>query len=286
MNYDYYKVSFKLIRPMLSTNPCTSISHEHVISKSKKEIAKANKLMGKFNKALDKYVGSNLAEEKIVAELQGIIRAYLELTGSSGEIPSEVPAMLEFAKELEEKFDEMCKENAEQKSTVFLRNKDGFPIISTHMILGNLKENLKIMVNSAAADDKKSGKFILKSKVSIGEVMALDVKAIEQFMTPSNDIMRKEDGSRDLCERPATKEVMGKKESIIVISEQLPEGTEFGCTLRVRHDSPINQENLHRLLDLGKNNGFGAWRGSGNMGAYCYKLELLPDYIEDYGDWL
>jgi hypothetical protein len=73
---------------------------------------------------------------------------------------------------------------------------------------------------------------------------------------------------------------MGKKEAVIAVSEQLPEGTEFGCILRVRKGSAITENALRKLLDLGKNQGLGANRGSGNMGAYRFKLEKLINYEE------
>jgi hypothetical protein len=40
---------------------------------------------------------------------------------------------------------------------------------------------------------------------------------------------------------------------------------------------------LKKLLDYGKNNGLGQWRGSGNKGAYAYKLDAI-DYKETLPD--
>jgi hypothetical protein len=291
-NFVYYKVSFKLRSPMLGTATDTSIYFEHVLEKAKKEIKQANILGSKVSKALDKYQGSDISDDKTVAELQGVIRTFCQLMGKPLDVPGTVEEILAKAKELEAEFEEQLKSRDQVKATVFLRDNEGKPIISTHMILGNLKENTKIMVNNG-------DKSIMKSKVSVGEAFALDVKFVEAFMVPSNDILRAKnqkeadalpsagkgkntvDGKgRVLLERPIKFDRMGKVETAIAMSEQLPAGTEFSATMRVRKGSPMSYENLRTLLDLGKSNGFGSWRGSGNMGAYIYKLEELPEYVE------
>ena len=160
-----------------------------------------------------------------------------------------------------------------------MRDRDtGLPMISTHMMVGNFKENLRIVVNGG-------DKSLIKSKVAVGETMALVVKPVEKFWVASSDIMRDEDGDRDLCIRPITFEVMGKRTTAIAMSEQLPEDTIFTGTLRVVAGSVLDDpDTLKYLLDLGKNNGLGSWRGSGNKGAFNYKLEHLPGYKEVFAD--
>ncbi len=271
--FKYYNVSFKLLRPMLGTCTETSIYNEHILQKAKKEIKRANTLGKKVTKVLDKYQGENISERKEVAELQGVIRAYQALVGKADKLPESVEELLDYAKELEEEYNELVAKGESTKATVFMKDKDGYPIISTHMILGNLKENMKVMVNNG-------DKSVIKSKVSVGEVFALDVKAVEPFMVPDSDIARTEDGERDLLERPIRFERMGKVQTAIAISEQLPEGTEFSTVIRVRAGSPLSEKALRDLLSLGKSNGFGSWRGSGSMGSYVYKLVALPDYVE------
>lgn len=273
--FDYYKFRAKLIRPMLGTCCAASIYEEHVLRKAKKEIEKANKLQGKLTKSLAKYKDSSLPEDKEVMELQGILRAYLQRLGRVEELPNTVVELVEKAREIEKEFDELVKQGSERRATVFQRDKSGWPVISTHIILGNLKENLNVLMST---DDKS----IIKTKVAAGCVGALDIKAVDEFMRPSMDIMRDADGEPLLCERPLHFEQMGQKKTSIALSEQLPEGAEFGTVLRVRKGSPLSEEALNTLFSLGKNNGFGSWRGSGNKGAYLYKLEKLDDYEEDF----
>lgn len=282
---------------MLGTCTETSIYHEHVLQKAKKEIAKANRLGAKIQKNLEKYKGSELPDDKIVQELQGVMRSFLQALGKPLEVPDTVDELLEKNIELDEEFQEKLKKMEQVKATVFMKDNEGWPMISTHMILGNLKENLKVMVNNG-------DKSIIRSKVAVGETMALDVKPVDGFMKPNTDILRAKtqeevdvmpvadkgrntldlNTGRVLLERPIRFERMGKTETAIALSEQLPAGTEFETVLRVRDNSPIDIEALHKLFDLGKSNGFGSWRGSGNMGAYFFRIEGLPEYKEETPD--
>lgn len=298
MNFDYYEVFFKLRTPMLGTATDASIWKVHIIEKAKKEIKKANRLGTRINKTLDKYVKAEISEKKETQELQGIIKVFCELLGKPDDIATNITDLLLQAKELEEEFNEQIKKHEQVKATIFLRNRKGMPIIGTHMILGNLKENLRIMINNG-------DKSILKSKVSVGETMALDVKPVQNFMTPNMDILRglsdeemcelpipgkgcyvNDNSGRILLERPIVFDRKGVRETAIALSEVLPEGAEFGCVLRVRKSNdkelvaPINEDALRTLFDHGKSNGFGTWRGSGNMGSYVYKLEKLENYKE------
>lgn len=278
-NFDYYQVDFKLLRPMLGTGTETSIYNDHVLQKAKKEIATANRLRGKVTKALEKYRGDEIKEHKEVLELQAVLRSFQALTGNTETMPDTIEGILDLAQTIELQFNELVKSGEQRKATVFLKGEDGWPIISTHMILGNLKENLRIIVNNG-------DKTVIKSKVSVGELMALDVKAVHEFMRPDKDIVRDEKGNRVIDERPIRFNRMGKDETAIALSEQIPQGTQFGTVLRVRKGSPITQDFLKQLLDYGKNNGLGAFRGSGNRGAYLFKLEALPNYTETFeGGW-
>jgi hypothetical protein len=275
--WEYYRVDFKITREFLGTCSEASIMAEHVLKKAQKEIKKANKLSGAVSKAAEKWKGEELSDDKMVKELQGIITTFAELSGKIIDpMPYDIDDLLELAERTEQEYYSLIGKN-EQKATVFMREtkSDGstWPIISTHMILGNLKENARNITNNG-------DKSIFPSKVSIGEIMSLDVKPVEQFMKPSHDIVRKENGERDLLERPIRFNRMGKDITAISTSERLPVGTEFGCVLRVRKRSGMTEEALRFLFELGKNNGFGSWRGSGNMGAYRFKLEKLQNYKE------
>lgn len=296
-NFAYYKIDFRLTSPMLGTSTKTSIYQKHVIEKSKKMIEQANKLNAKVTKQMDKYVGAEIPESKEIKELQGVLRAYCQITGEPLDIPEDVPNLLKEANRIEEVFNKNIKNLDTVDATVFMVDKEGHPIISTHMILGNLKENLKIITNSAK--DNPDAKKILPSKTAVGEAMALDIKFVDDFMKPSKGILKSQSQThcdqelltakgkyvvdaqkRVILERPISFMTASGRETAIAMSEVLPEGTEFGTIIRLRKDSKIGEDDLRTLFDLGKSNGFGAWRGSGSMGAYLYKLQHLPDYSE------
>ena len=279
--WDYYSILFRLRRAMLGTCTEASIMQEHVIQKARKQIKKANRLSDRIVKSLDKFKGDTISADKEIEEVKKIIMAFAELTASplSTDLPNDLSSLLKIASTVKKDYDELVAKGEQAKFTVFMKEpKNGepsvlWPVISTHMILGNLKENLKIITNNG-------DKTILSTKVSIGETMALDVKAVEEFMTPNMDIMRHPDGKPLIEERPISFNRMGKTETAIAASEQLPKGAQFGCNLRIRKGSPIDEIALKKLFTYGKNNGLGANRGAGNFGSYDYKLTKLSNYVE------
>ena len=293
-NFKYYNLKIKLKSEQLGSCPDkASIWDAHILQKIKKQLKELNKTKKKISKADDKVIGAenSLTPDKEKKEILGIIYAVEEQLGSktSGLEELSYEELMAHAKTVEQEWSELLSNGEAKSATVFMRNKEGRPVISTHMLLGNLKEISRNMANNSKMknenEEEAKKKQYFKSKVSIGELFAQDVKAVEDFVPASNDIVRKENGERDLLERPLLKEVMGKKESCIAISERLPEGTEYEMTLRVRADSPVlcmdgDHEVLWHLLDHGKSCGLGPWRGSGQKGAYYFQLTNLPDYVE------
>ena len=274
-SFKYFKLNLQLITEQLGTCTEASIHDAHVHKKAKKDIAIANRLATKMAKSMAKYKDVEFTDVKAVAELQGILRAYMERTGLKHDLPDDPAALLIKAEDIKAEWEEMMAEDDGAAPTVFMRDKDGHAVISSHMILGNLKENLKIITNNGDKD-------IAKSKVSVGEMGTLDIKVVEPFLKPSMDIVRDEKGNPEILERPIRFDRMGKTEVAICRSEMVPEGAEYQCTLRIRASSPLAEiVVLKKLLDFGKNNGLGQWRGSGNKGVYVYKIEQLPDTFKD-----
>lgn len=273
-NFTYYRLQLRLLSEQLGTCTEASIYEKHVQEKAKKEITEANRLAKRLTKNLEKYKGVDFSEDKSINELKGILRSYMERTGTKHDLPDDLTGLLTVADEIREEWEALVAGDKGAAPTVFMRAEDGWPVISSHMILGNLKENLRIITNNGDKD-------IAKSKVSVGEMGTLDIKVVEDFLRPSKDITRNEDGTPWLLERPIKFDRMGKVETAISRSECLPIGTEYSCTLRVRASSPLNDEAvLSKLLDFGKNNGLGQWRGSGNKGSYAFKLEKLENFKE------
>lgn len=283
----YYRLKLKLLSPQLGTCTEASIYEEHVLKKAQKLIKEANKQSGKLTKLADKYKGEEIPENKQVEELKGIIKRQQEILGKADILPSTITELLAYASTLDEEMKELVAKGEEKRPTIFMRDpKTGEVMISTHMLLGNLKENCRNFINN---NTQEKDKLPIKSKVSIGEMFACDVKAVEYFVHPKDengkriDVQKTADGKIELNERPITFEQMGKKVSAIAMSESIPEGAEYEMHLRVRKSSPVNKDDaafLRLLLSLGRSNGLGQWRGSGSKGQYVYKLELLNNFEE------
>jgi hypothetical protein len=300
-NFKYFKLDLKLKTEQFGTCPDkASVIDAHLIKVAMKEIKKINKNKKKLTKLEDKYVGADvtLTDEKQKQELIGVIN---NMGQSLGTITPELDLndmtyeeLLDHSKLMEAEWEKQVSEGKQKSATIFMKDENGWPKISTHMIVGNLKEIARNMTNNSLEvieleragkkDEARECKYF-KSKTSIGEMFAQDCKVVEDYAKPSMDILRKEDGSADLFERPVTTEGPSGKKTCLVASERVPAGAEYTVTLRVRSDSPLMDIDkditvLEHLFDHGKSCGLGAWRGSGQRGAYFYNLEFLPDYVE------
>jgi len=269
-NWDYYKIGLKLYTDQFGTCPSdASIYDEHLIKKHQKMADEANQITGKITKQYQKYVGTEIGSGKQLLEIQGLIRRAQQIYGIKEPLPNSVDECLEYAKDLDNKYS--SKLTAEEKrATVFLRDKEGWPMISGHMILGNLKENLSNITNNG-------DKSITKYKSQVKEMMALDAKTVEHFLRPSEDVLKDKSGKPILEERAIRFSGPKGEVTALAASEVIPEGTEYNFHLRVRRGSPINKKTLAKLFDLGKNNGLGQWRGSGHKGAFFFRIKQV-DY--------
>ena len=165
---------------------------------------------------------------------------------------------------------------------MFRRDEKGMPAISTHIILGQLKSILSNVTNNSS--DKESR--IFKSKVAIGEALSMDFKFVETLVSFDKDIIKNEDGTRNLLIRPIRFMRMGQSVTAIAASEQVPAGAMTSMTFRIRKDSPLNdEETLKYLFEHSKNIGIGSYRNSNMYGAYVFQLKKLENFKEDFGDW-
>jgi len=284
MSFSYYNLKLRFINPLLATCPASAnIMAEHVHEKNRKMIEKANSNRGKILKSLKKYVGDSATPEKEKQELIGVIRAQQELLAVREEIPEEFAALIKYSEELEDRINDKIQESDSSevaKATVFMRDSEGHPVLSTHMILGFIKSTIATITNSTPKEEKAS--LVFRSKTSASESLSMDVKFVESFVKLSNQIMMKENGERDLCVRPLRfTNAMGKSVVALAASEQVPEGTEIECTMRIRKGSPLdNLESLKNVFVYGRNTGLGCWRSSSQKGSFNFKLSKLEDYKE------
>src|SRR5437588_720982 len=107
--FKYYQVDLKLLTPMLGTATEASIWKQHVLEKTKKEIAKLNKITTKITKASEKYGKTEISNEKEIAEIKGCIRATEEALGKKSELPDTLQELIEHADLLREEFETAIK---------------------------------------------------------------------------------------------------------------------------------------------------------------------------------
>lgn len=285
-SYSYYQVELKLITEMLGTNPSASIYDKHIMKKTKDLIKEANKLGKKAKKSLEKYVGAEIKENKEIEDLKSVLGRYQEAIGRNDELPNDHQALLDLATEYEEEFKKMTEEGKAKACTGFMR-RDGKVCISSHMILGNIRENLRLIFRGTDAQADKSrditsGKFPYENLKEIKEATVVALKVVEPYIYPDQDILRDAEGKPVLNERVVIdRDAFGKSPTSIASSEQLPEGTKFKFVIRIPKGNVLdNADLLGEMFSWGKNNGLGQWRGSGGKGAFKYKLTALPDYVE------
>lgn len=273
--FDYYELKLKLISEQLGTVPLEgSIYLKHIVEKTRKQLEEANRLTRKATKILEKYRGTELTDDKVMLEYRGICNRYHEILGRTEDLPEDMEDLFAYGEGLQKQVSELMKQRNESSPTGFFRDNEGKVYISTHMILGNIKEIASKVTNNTTVEKKDK---LFPSKVSIQEQLALDVKFVSDVCYPSQDVVRGDDGESHIMERPIRfQDAMGKTTSAIARSEYLPKGTEYKTMLRIRKDSPINvddAEKLKKILGYGVNLGLGQWRGSGSKGQYVYKLE-------------
>lgn len=286
----YYKLFICTKSELLATNPAADIMNEHIIQKAKKLMAEASRKEKRVSKALDKYAGEqDICGDKAYLDLRYNLQAYMSLIGSKAAVPESAEELLDLFAQVKEEFDEMVAQGKAQQGTIFLRNNEGKVVLSSHMILGNIKEILSNITNNG-------DKSILATKVSVGETCAQDIKWVNAYA----EAKQIEDGK--LVDRDSVKDAEGKPVMLqrslrirnpqpgqaavcISMSEYLPEETIFEFTLRVRKKSVFDKNALEYIFHHGISLGLGQWRGSGGKGAYEFHLEELPDFTEEKDGW-
>jgi hypothetical protein len=101
------------------------------------------------------------------------------------------------------------------KDGELIKDKEGnavpikWPVISSHMIVGNIKANLKTIINNSPKTKE------LTSKVACGEIMASDIKPIEQFLLPTRPLKKDATGQIEICELQGPKSFLKVRSSTV-----------------------------------------------------------------------
>jgi hypothetical protein len=140
-----------------------------------------------------------------------------------------------------------------EKGTTAFHKLDGRPIYYDYMVKGFLKEAGGIFNGLRNVKN-------LRSKINN-----------LVFVSPRRIPLVVPDGAEmTFCERPLRGMTAQGPRTSLARSEELPEGTQFECTIDV-YESQISEDLLRDLLSYGARQGFGQWRNGGH-GRFEYEL--------------
>lgn len=265
--YNSYHVRIKLISDCLGSNPKSpNIFKEFLIDKR-------NELVDKYEKALKKSKQHDAVnyegQERISGadELEGIFKSIENELGRKL-AQEEKDALL--GPDSEEFMLELLGESTDTKSTIFLKDEQGLPYLSGHVIKGFLKAATEALCKLKPA---KNGAFLGS--------MAASAKYINTFMVCSDvyffddsgkrqDIKRNADGEAEYLSRPLRAKTAKGDRIALASSEVIAEDSigEFVLTLLGGDKSPITLDDLQECFNYGVFQGLGSWRGSGSYGMF------------------
>ncbi len=164
---------------------------------------------------------------------------------------------LKTMEELDEEI-ESCPDETEKAATGFHKDVFGL-LIYNYMILGNIKSNLWILMCNGL------GK-VLSYKKSCDLFVKVGPRKIRFYRDAEEEPLMQPDGAIERSLRAQT----AKGERVTLAkSDYVKEKTRFKFKVKLlRNDRGLDMEMLVNALKMGKENGLGQWRGSGNYGQY------------------
>lgn len=167
-------------------------------------------------------------------------------------------------------------------ATVFLKDENDHPVISSHMILGFLKSAGIVVCRATPKAGKRkaldengeelgSG-TMYSSQATTTMLLNQHVKILPELLRASRDIERDDSGMPKLYERPLQAKTPLGPRSCLAASEVLPKGTQFEFDIWILGgDNVITQKHLEEAFSIMPFKGLGAWRCSGNHGGFEVK---------------
>ena len=264
--YNSYHVKIRLITDCLGSTPKSpNIFKEFLIDKQ-------NELVEKYSTSLKKskciealnFEGQNKIDA--ANELEGIFKSIENELGRKL-APSEKETLL--GQDSEDFMLELLGEATDTKSTIFLKDSNGLPYLSGHVIKGFLKAATEALCKLKPA----------KNGVFLGS-MAASAKYINTFLVCSDVYFFDEEGKRqdikrnngeaEYCSRPLRAKTAKGDRIALASSEVIAENSvgEFVLTLLGGDKSPISLKDLKECFEYGMFQGLGGWRGSGSYGMF------------------
>lgn len=274
-----YKVTIRLIAPMLGTNPADpTILDTHIIERQRKIILDKSAINTEIER-LSTYLGAEKIDDTSkAAQIKASFDKLEALTGydiGEDERSQILAGNLEM---LRETFAELDLRG----TTVFFWNKElARPMIGRHMIKGFLKSAAKafgrLTVDEEGGGKKTKKKGEMISSISYtSSIINTHCTVAERFVTFDKDVVRNsKDGHPQYLQRALRAETMKGERVTLVKSEMVGEDATLSFTLKVLKGSPLTEDIIRSLFDYGEMVGLGQWRNSG-YGSFTYDLTKIP----------
>jgi len=143
-----------------------------------------------------------------------------------------------------------------QKGTTAFHKLNGAPILYDYQVKGFVKEAGQVFNGLRGVKN-------LRSKLD--NLLFVEPRQIA-LSIPKGGVMTH-------CDRPLRAMTAQGPRVSLARSEELPEGTSFGCELAV-YESALSEPLIRDLLDYGSRKGIGQWRNGGH-GRFTYTLEKI-----------
>ena len=255
IKFNNYKLKIRLLRSMLGTNPSNpNVMDTHILDRQRKLIAEKSNI----NKAVNKYLDAKtISEEQGKAELEKL-RLRIETVLGEPLTDDEFNEMVEGKFKKFTDLKETLSELDEKGITCFFRDSKGWPVISSHMILGFMK---------AAADaytktQKPKNGTVLRSSSYTCSIINQHVGMVEQFLPASQDVIKDEEGKPKYYQRSLRAMTAQGPRISLAKSEELAAGTEFEFTLKVLDGSALTEKHIKTIFSYGQLKGLGQFRNS------------------------
>jgi len=270
--FEKYDVVLEMLSPILGSCPAKAdIYKQHIIESANKQIKELSKKIPK-GQSVNKYQGEKeISKEKedneisaIFKNIEGLIARQLSQEEKELILKGDYDAL-----------DEIIEEASNKTSTIFLKDKDGLPFLSGHVIKGFLKNAAEQITRTR---EKKNGLFLGSATASIAYLnnyVGIGTNVEFFFNGKKCDIDKDLHGNTVYLERPLRAKTAKGERVSLASSEIISNLCDIKFQLRILKGAPIPIEQLFGLFEFGEISGLSQWRNSslyGNIRLKSYSL--------------
>lgn len=262
--FDKYDVVLQMTTPILGSCPAKAdIYKTHIIESANKQIALLNKKIPK-GQGVNKYQNEEeISKEKQDSEIEAIFKN-IEMSIGRQLSKEEKDGLLAGEDAF---YEEMIEEASNKTATIFLKDKDGLPFLSGHVIKGFLKNAAEQISRTR---ERKNGTFLGSAAASVSYLNNyIGVRTNAEFFYEGKrcDIDR-HNGIAVFLERPLRAKTPKGERISLASSEIISNLCEIKFQLSIMKNCPIPIEELFFLFEMGEIHGLSQWRNSSQYGTF------------------